>query len=204
MGHLVDFALLLLSKNFSRHNTYKSTFKHLKNILKWWFQMIFALHRASITLLFIARLRATVSPNPFLASLWRWSPAVLSHMRSNDTETQTWQARRLERRFSFAHRLLLHSNSASYYPSPPPPPQICAAIPDPIVTSVSAIQRRGRISEKRHQKNPLFSGLGLSCAICFGITPHQLLYLTILCTEDIKSLQTGENMAAGVYSNTEY
>lgn len=59
------------------------------------------------------------------------------------------------------------------------------------------------------------SSRGLSYAIYFDIPPHQLLYLTILCTEDAKKKkskkrkkkrcgQTGEDVVAGAYSNTEY
>lgn len=49
----------------------------------------------------------------------------------------------------------------------------------------------------------------LSYAICFDIPPHQLLYLTIVCTEDThmkkkKRWQTGETVDAGARSNAEY
>lgn len=131
------------------------------------------------------------------------------HMHSNDTETQNWQARRLEHRFSFHHLLLAVR--------PPPQPLFpwkCAAIPDPIVTSVSTGQGKKKKEKKRggakkSSENDDFSLLKLGPVVC-NLLRHSTSSASLFNnfaqrgTLKKKGLQAGENMVAGAYSITEY
>lgn len=111
------------------------------------------------------------------------------HMHSNDTETQNWQARRLEHRFSFRHLLLAAR-------PPPPNPSFLGNVQQfQIRLSHQFLPVKGkRIKKKkgggRRKAVKMMispsSSWGLSYAICFDIPPHQLLYLTILRGEEHK------------------
>lgn len=104
--------------------------------------------------------------------------------------------------------LLLDSPLSLLFPSPLPPSlEMCSnSKSDCHISFCRSRKKKKKRGRRKAMKMmiSLSSSRGLSYAIYFDIPPHQLLYLTILCTEDIKSLQTGENMVAGAYSNTEY
>lgn len=103
--------------------------------------------------------------------------------------------------------LLLHSPLPLLFPSPPSPPpslEMCSNSKSDCHISFCRSKKKKKEGRKAMKMMiSLSSSRGLSYAIYFDIPPHQLHYLTILCTEDIKSLQTGENMVAGAYSKTE-
>lgn len=116
------------------------------------------------------------------------------HMHSNDTETQNWQTRRLEHRFSF-HHLLLAARP------PPPNPSFLGNVQQfqirlshqflPVKGKrIKKKKRGGRRKAVKMMISPS-SSLGLSYAICFDIPPHQLLYLTILRGEEHKKRPAG-------------
>jgi len=145
---------------------------------------------------------------PFICGSGDESQRLSFHRRSNDTETQNWQTHRSEHRFSFLHHLPLHS-PPPHVPLPPPTPpasslEICCNSRSDCHISFCRSRKENKLSKVWKIMISLSSSQGLSCAICFDIPPHQLLYLTILCREDIKSRQTGENTVAGAYSNIEY
>lgn len=92
------------------------------------------------------------------------------HMRSNDTQTQNWQTHWLQ------HKPPPHPTPSSFLGN---------VLQFQIRLSHQFLPVKGKKEGRKAMKMmiSLSWSLGLSHTIYFDIPPHQLLYLTILCTE---------------------
>lgn len=101
---------------------------------------------------------------PFICYSGDESQQLSFHMHSNDTETQNWQARRLEHRFSFYHLLLAAR--------PPPNPSFLGNVQQFQIRlshqflPVKGKRRKKKKRAKKSSKNDDFSLLKLGPVVC--------------------------------------
>lgn len=126
---------------------------------------------SNLPLLFSSRLRALYLFILFIRYSGDESQQQSFHMRSNDTQTQNWQTHWLQHQ--------------PPQPHPTPSSFLGNVLQFQIRLSHQFLPVKGKKEGRKAMKMmiSLSWSRGLSHAIYFDIPPHQLLYLTILCTE---------------------